>query len=555
MNENDIKEDASKDAANPESLNYTHPAFYEATISENNSSVTHPYHEKAEYTMTTETNEVLMGLIAGQNQRNNQVPVTTEGLGLGGNGLGLIALLALLNNKRGGLLGGDSDAGAANVLMTNADARIASLERLVEGRFNAQSQRDLESAIQGTAASTQAIVSAGNAALSVSTSKDAAALGVEVQKTAGELNTQNALNTAQITTQTAKGFGEANTQVAMVGSALGVSVEKGFGELNTQNALTSAALGVQVAKTAADNQQYLIKGQGDTNTQISTISGALGVQAEKIAAASALAAKDILIDSGSHYAGTQLTALNNTHDLSKDISTNKYDLADHINSAVGGLGGGMQAGFTAVNDKVVSNHFDLISRTDAIRADLGTRIDATYAGTQRNIDQLRFDTGMLAKETQIRDMEIERRLALDIERNRHQSERDHDRLHRHIEVKADENWKHTEHKTDEILKAIAAGRLAAVQDELNELRARGAEDRESHRRRESENIIVTNTNTAIAQQQQQQQQQQREDRLFASIQALVQENQYARATNQAFNIGNTGLSGIAGQTANPINVR
>lgn len=142
------------------------------------------------------------------------------------------ALLGSVLTGNGGLFGNrDGGVTAANI---NTDNAIAASERLTNARFDALGQRDIEAAVERTAAATQLAVAVGQAAL-----------GVEIAKGQGEINTQVALTT---------------------------------GNLGTQNALNAAALGVQVQKTS-----------GDTQTQMATQTAALGVQAEKTAAANALA--------------------------------------------------------------------------------------------------------------------------------------------------------------------------------------------------------------------------------------------------------------------------
>jgi hypothetical protein len=190
------------------------------------------------------------------------------GAGLGAGVLGGVLGGALMGRR--GLFGGDGVDGVVapvvtpaflsselNRIQENQNATIAASERLNMARFDADAQRSIEAAIERTAAATQLAQAVGNAAI-----------GVEVAKNAGELNTQAALN--------------------------------------------AAALGVQVQKTA-----------GDTQTQIATQTAALGVQAEKTAAANALATamalKDSVIIADAHHAST-----------ASHIAESKYALSNAI---------------------------------------------------------------------------------------------------------------------------------------------------------------------------------------------------------------------------------
>ncbi len=136
------------------------------------------------------------------------------GAGLGAGVVGGLLAGALTN---GGLLGNNRGATDVNI---NTDNAIAASERLTMSRFDAEAQREIQAAIERTAAATQ-----------LAGAVQSAALGVEIAKTTGELNTQSALNAA----------------------ALGVQVQKTAGDTQTQIATQTAALGVQSEKTAAAN--------------------------------------------------------------------------------------------------------------------------------------------------------------------------------------------------------------------------------------------------------------------------------------------------------------
>jgi hypothetical protein len=143
------------------------------------------------------------------------------GAGLGAGLLGGVLGGALLNNNGGGLLGGGNNNGAASTLVV--ENAIAASTALSNARFDAQAQAAINASVERTNAATLLAIATGN-------------------------------------------------------SALGVEIAKGQGEVNTQNALNAAALGVQIQKTA-----------GDTQTQVATQTAAIGVQNERTAAANALA--------------------------------------------------------------------------------------------------------------------------------------------------------------------------------------------------------------------------------------------------------------------------
>ncbi len=142
------------------------------------------------------------------------------GGGLGAGFLGGVLGGALLGN-RGGLFGanGDGGGGAAAATLVTQNA-IEAASNLNMARFDAEAQREIQAAVERTAAATQ-----------LASAIQSAALGVEI----------------------AKGQGEANTQVALIGAQLGVQVQKTAGDTQTQLATSTAALGVQTEKTAAAN--------------------------------------------------------------------------------------------------------------------------------------------------------------------------------------------------------------------------------------------------------------------------------------------------------------
>ncbi len=147
------------------------------------------------------------------------------GAGLGAGVVGGLLAGALTN---GGLLGGNRGATDVNI---NTDNAIAASERLNMARFDAEAQREIQAAVERTAAATQ-----------LAGAVQSAALGVEIAKGQGEVNTQIALTS-----------GATQTQAALNAAALGVQVQKTAGDTQTQLATSTAALGVQTEKTAAAN--------------------------------------------------------------------------------------------------------------------------------------------------------------------------------------------------------------------------------------------------------------------------------------------------------------
>ena len=150
------------------------------------------------------------------------------GAGLGAGLLGGVLGGALLNNNGGGLLGGNNGGGAASTLVV--ENAIAASTALSNARFDAQAQAAINASVERTNAATLLAIATGNAAL-----------GVEIAKGQGEVNTQNALNAA----------------------ALGVQIQKTSGDVSTLIATQTAALGVQNEKTAAANALANAMGQRD----------------------------------------------------------------------------------------------------------------------------------------------------------------------------------------------------------------------------------------------------------------------------------------------------
>jgi hypothetical protein len=210
------------------------------------------------------------------------------GAGLGAGLLGGVLGGALLGN--GGLLGNKTADAAVAAGVVNGNDRVASLERLVTSRFDAEAQREIQADINATNAATL----------------------LAIAKQGGETNTQNALNAAALGVQVAKGFGDGNTQTALVGSALGVQIAKGDGDISTQVATTNAALGAAIERTATANALATAQALNNNLQAINASAAASSMQAANNV--NAIAA--------------QLAA--NTNLIQAQASQNKYDLATAI---------------------------------------------------------------------------------------------------------------------------------------------------------------------------------------------------------------------------------
>lgn len=186
------------------------------------------------------------------------------GGGLGAGLLGGVLGGALLGgNNRGGLFGGNNNGGgdgfaAINTINQNTDARVASATALNEARFNAEAQFGLLGAIERTAAATQ-----------LAQQVSSAALGVEVQKTSGELNTQAALNASILGVQAQKNAGDLSTQMALTGAGtnaqiaiIGTAAALAAKDAALQSAAQTYALSTAI-KTDGDQTRALIVAQND----------------------------------------------------------------------------------------------------------------------------------------------------------------------------------------------------------------------------------------------------------------------------------------------------
>jgi hypothetical protein len=185
------------------------------------------------------------------------------GGGLGAGLLGGVLGGALLGGNRGGLFGGgnsggDSSYAAINAINSNTDNSVAAAERLSMARFDADSQRDIQAAIERTAAATQLAQAVGNSALAVEVAKGQGEINTQVALTTGNLGTQNALNAAATQTLVQKVSGDLGTQVALGQSLIGTQVERAA----TANAIAFKDVAIQ----AVQNKYELanaIKADGD----------------------------------------------------------------------------------------------------------------------------------------------------------------------------------------------------------------------------------------------------------------------------------------------------
>lgn len=220
---------------------------------------------------------------------------------------------------------------ALNQVQDNTNAATAASERLNMARFDAESQREIQAAVERTAAATQLAVAVGDSAL-----------GVEIAKTTGDL---------------------------------GVLVSKTTGELNTQGALNAAALGVQIAKTT-----------GDLNTFIATTTAALGVQSEKTAAANALAVamglKDALITNNAGFSNAQLTAMQNANIAASQLAQTKYDIVNAIKED-----GNETRELIAANESAELNRRLVIAANEIIELRGDRNFDRRSRETEINVTQ------------------------------------------------------------------------------------------------------------------------------------------------------------------------
>lgn len=162
----------------------------------------------------------------------------TGGL-LGGSGGGLLGglLLGSLLRNGGGLLGGGNApvdgivtpallTSSLNQVQGNIDAAVSANERLVTSRFDAEAQRELQAAIERTAASTQLAQQVSSAALGVEVAKGQGEVTTQIALTSGNTQTQNALTSAATQTLVQKTSGDLATQVALGQSNLGMAIER-----------------------------------------------------------------------------------------------------------------------------------------------------------------------------------------------------------------------------------------------------------------------------------------------------------------------------------------
>jgi hypothetical protein len=213
-------------------------------------------------------------------------PYGNAGAGMLGGGLGAGVVGGLLSQTllgRNGLNGVDGVnvvtpallQTSLNQVQSNTDNAIAAAERLTTARFDSEAQREIQAAIERTASATQLAYAVGNSAL-----------GVEIAKGQGEINTQVALTT---------------------------------GNLGTQNALNAQNITTQIAKTS-----------GDLGTQLALQGAALGVQVEKVATANIMGQKDLLLATNAQFSQAQLTAMQNANIAAAQLAAVNYGLSTAV---------------------------------------------------------------------------------------------------------------------------------------------------------------------------------------------------------------------------------
>jgi hypothetical protein len=194
---------------------------------------------------------------------------------MGGGGLGAGLLGGVLGgvflggNRGGGLFGGNGNGTDPQALINsvnlNTDSKIAANERLTMTRFDAEAQRAIQAAIESTAASTQLAQQVSAAALGIEVAKGQGEINTQVALTTGNLGTQNALNAAAIQTLTQKVSGELSTQVALNTAAVATAVERTG---------TATALAFKDAALAGANNTYqlaqAVKADGDLTRSLIT---------------------------------------------------------------------------------------------------------------------------------------------------------------------------------------------------------------------------------------------------------------------------------------------
>lgn len=186
-----------------------------------------------------------------------------NGLGtndIGGGVLGGVLGSALLGNN--GLLNRNGNDNCGPVARTSD---IAATERLLQGRFDAEAQRDIIKAVENTAAATQLAQLAQANALGVLSAKGFGEANTQIALTAGATQTQGALNAAAIQTQSAKQAGDLSTQIALNTAAVATAVER----TGTANAIAFKDAAIQ---TQASTSQVLqsINADGEKTRELIT---------------------------------------------------------------------------------------------------------------------------------------------------------------------------------------------------------------------------------------------------------------------------------------------
>ena len=173
--------------------------------------------------------------------------------GGGGGLIGGLILGSILNRSGGGLFGGNEGAGGAAASTLVVENAIASSERLTNARFDALAQASIEASIERTNAANLLALSTGNAAL-----------GVQFAKGQGETNTQNALNAAALGVQVEK-TAAANALATALGQRDTLeAANTAFAAASAQLSQTQYNLATAI-KSDGDQTRAILINQNETN--------------------------------------------------------------------------------------------------------------------------------------------------------------------------------------------------------------------------------------------------------------------------------------------------
>ena len=197
------------------------------------------------------------------------------GGGLGAGLLGGVLGGALLGGN-GGLLGGRNGNVEGLVTPTLLNSSIAQVQDTAVATTTANAFREIQAAIECTAAATQLAQQVSASALGVEIAKGQGEINTQVALTTGNLGTQNALNASatqvlvqktvgDLATQTA--LGDARTQEAI--AAVGTANALGFKDVAIQTAATQYAI-AQAVQADGDKTRALITSyeQAELNRKI-----------------------------------------------------------------------------------------------------------------------------------------------------------------------------------------------------------------------------------------------------------------------------------------------